>query len=251
MRRLLIRPGAIGDLIVSLPALESLRADYTEVWVAGQNVPLIRFADKVRSIQSTGLDMIELGRASTAMLESFDEIVSWYGASREEFRAAVRRLPFRFHEALPKDGTMHATDFYCAQVGATMGLIPHIDVPGTRGNYAVIHPYSGSARKNWPIEKFQQVAERLSETMQVEWAEFPEGKHRFTDLYELARWIGGAKLYVGNDSGITHLAAAVGTPTVAIFGVTNPKVWAPRGEDVRVIYASHHAKIKETSLRWL
>ena len=44
MRRLLIRPGAIGDLIVSLPALEYLRADYTEVWVAECNVPLIRFA---------------------------------------------------------------------------------------------------------------------------------------------------------------------------------------------------------------
>ena len=45
MRRLLIRPGAIGDLLVSLPQLESLRAEYLEVWVAEQNVPLIRFAD--------------------------------------------------------------------------------------------------------------------------------------------------------------------------------------------------------------
>src|SRR5579864_5475316 len=59
MRRLLIRPGAIGDLIVSLPALESLRAEYLEVWVAERNVPLIRFADAVRSIGSTGLDMLE------------------------------------------------------------------------------------------------------------------------------------------------------------------------------------------------
>ncbi len=236
MRRLLIRPGAIGDLIVSLPALEHLKAAYTEVWVAGKNVPLVRFADRVRSIQSTGLDLIELGRAGTSVLEQFDEIVSWYGASREEFREAVKHLPFRFHEALPREGSMHATDFYASQVGAPMGLIPRIPVERHDGGYAVIHPCSGSPSKNWPIEKFQQMAVRLSETMRVEWAESPEGKHRFDDLYDLARWIAGARIYVGNDSGITHLAAAVGTPTVAIFGPTNWKVWAPRGDDVRVIH---------------
>jgi ADP-heptose:LPS heptosyltransferase len=41
-------------------------------------------------------------------------------------------------------------------------------------------------------------------------------------------------MYIGNDSGITHLAAAVGTPVLALFGPTNPEVWAPRGPHVRV-----------------
>ena len=44
-----------------------------------------------------------------------------------------------------------------------------------------------------------------------------------------------ARVYIGNDSGITHLAAAVGTPVVAIFGPTDPAVWAPRGERVAVV----------------
>ena len=53
MRRLLIRPGAIGDVIVSLPALEFLKAEYTEVWVPSPLVPLIQFADKVVSIAAS------------------------------------------------------------------------------------------------------------------------------------------------------------------------------------------------------
>ncbi len=58
---------------------------------------------------------------------------------------------------------------------------------------------------------------------------------RFENLYELACWLARARVYIGNDSGITHLAAAVGTPVVAIFGPTDPAVWAPRGERVAVI----------------
>ncbi len=61
MKRLLIRPGAIGDVIVSLPALEYLKADYTEVWVPTPTVPLIQFADKVQSIASSRIDMLTDG----------------------------------------------------------------------------------------------------------------------------------------------------------------------------------------------
>ena len=60
---------------------------------------------------------------------------------------------------------------------------------------------------------------------------------RFDDLYDLACWLATARLFVGNDSGITHLAAAVGTPVLAIFGPTDPAIWAPRGNHVRVVKA--------------
>ena len=40
---------------------------------------------------------------------------------------------------------------------------------------------------------------------------------------------------MGNDSGVTHLAAAAGAPTVALFGATDPGVWAPIGSRVRVV----------------
>lgn len=242
MRRLLIRPGAIGDIITSLPALECLRGDYTEVWAPSPVVPLIRFADQVRSISSTGLDRVEIsGQCHDALerLREFDSIVSWYGSAREEFREAVRELPFRFFPALPT--RMHAVDFFLSQA-ADLGCvgaeaIPRLPVNRGDGGYCVIHPFSGSPRKNWPLDCYRAVAERLP--CPVRWCAGPsealDGAIRFDDLWDLAQWIAGARLYIGNDSGITHLAAATGTPVIAVFQASDPAVWAPRGDHVRVL----------------
>jgi ADP-heptose:LPS heptosyltransferase len=45
----------------------------------------------------------------------------------------------------------------------------------------------------------------------------------------------GCRLYIGNDSGITHMAAALDIPTLAIFGPTDPVLWSPRGKNVVVV----------------
>jgi heptosyltransferase III len=248
MRRLAIRPGAIGDFIVSLPALECLRADYLEVWTAPANVPLVRFAP-ARSIRASGLDLLGVAEPPPRLLEdlrSFDSIVSWYGAGRPEFRALVAQLglPFTFFPALPAAGEgRHAADFYLDQVAAVVECssdgVPRIPCPETRQRFAVIHPFSGSPRKNWPLEKFRALARGLERAMPVYWTAGPDdppldGAVRFDDLYELACWLARAALYVGNDSGVTHLAAAVGAPVLALFGSSDFKVWAPRGEHVRI-----------------
>ncbi|MEZ5403472.1 MAG: glycosyltransferase family 9 protein [Bryobacteraceae bacterium] len=232
MRRLLIRPGAIGDCIVSLPALEHLRAGYTEVWAPSANLPLIRFADHTRAIAATGVDLLELGQAPPGLLHtlaSFDDIVSWYGSNRPEFRDAVAGLPFRFFPALP-DGSTRASDFYLRQVGAPAGIAPAIPVAPRARAFLAIHPYSGSRAKNWP--HFDRLAQTLPAGIPVEFCAHGEHSHRFHDLYELAGWLAGARLYIGNDSGITHLAAAVGAPAIALFGPTDPAVWAPPGARV-------------------
>jgi hypothetical protein len=241
MRRLIIRPGAIGDLIVSLPALEHLRADFTEVWVAEANVPLVRFADRVRGIGSTGLNLLELGQAPAPLfdsLASFDEIVSWYGTTRSEFRDAVASMPFRFHGALPSRPDVHAVDYYLEQVGAPPGAVPRIAVEGRRTDCVAIHPFSGSRRKNWPLERYRELAAHLG-AFTIQWVAGPEevleGALRFDDLYELGCWLAGVRLYVGNDSGISHLAAAAGAPVVVLFGPTDPAVWGPRGAGVRIV----------------
>jgi len=231
LRRLLIRPGAIGDCILSLPALENLKTDYTEVWVPSQIVPLIRFADCVRSIASTGLDLMGLPDtqpppALLDQLRGFDSIVSWYGSNREEFRAQVRELglPFEFFPALPAAGEVQA--------------VPRIHCPDAgRQDFMAIHPFSSSPRKNWPLDRYQELARRVG--LPVKWCAGPEEQLenavRIANLYDLACWLATARIYVGNDSGITHLAAAVGTPVVAIFGPTDPAIWAPRGTQVRII----------------
>ena len=245
----MIRPGAIGDFIVSLPALECLRAGYYEVWTAAANVPLVRFADRARAISSTGLDLLGIGELPASLLESlrgFDSIVSWYGSNRREFRDLARDLglPFTFFPALPAEGAgQHAADFYLEQA-RTLGPcqsdgIPRIACVAERENFAVIHPFSGSPKKNWPLEKFRILAAQLERVMPVRWCSGPEdpplaAAMHYDDLYELACWLARARLYIGNDSGITHLAAAAGTPVLALFGPTDPAVWAPRGTNVRI-----------------
>lgn len=257
LRRLIIRPGAIGDCILSLPAIEFLRAEYTEVWVPSAVVPLIRFAP-ARGIASTGLDLLGLAGvepppALLRTLRSFDAIVSWYGANRPEFREHVRalKLPFQFFNALPEPaGKTHVADFFLKQVGGAFTAIPRINCGSVeRGDFVVIHPFSGSPHKNWPLERFRELAGRLP--LPVRWCAGPQeildDAVRFDNLYDLGHWLAAARLYIGNDSGITHLAAAVGTPVVAIFGPTDPAVWAPRGEQVRII-AGGLEKIEATEV---
>jgi hypothetical protein len=222
--------------------MESLQAGYTEVWAASQNLPLARFADRARSIASTGLDMLEFDANQHLMqqLGGFDSIVSWYGASRPEFRACVKDLPFEFFTAIPPDDcAMHAADFFAGQVGVSDEAIPRLECPHGDGGFAVIHPFSGSPKKCWPLDRYQALARLLEPHMPVRWCAGPEetlpDAVRIADLYELACWLASARVYVGNDSGITHLAAAAGTPVVALFGPTDPRIWAPRGPQVRVI----------------
>jgi len=209
---------------------------------------LVRFGPRVRAISSTGLDLLGVTDPPTPLLDDlrgFDSIVSWYGANRPEFRDCVAALglPFTFLPALPAEGArVHSADFYLQQVrpispGDSDG-IPRIPTPAAdREDFAVIHPFSGGARKNWPLQNFQALAGELD--MPVRWCAGDDDPPlpnavRIPDLYDLACWLAKASLYIGNDSGITHLAAAVGTPVLAFFGPTDPDVWAPRGPRVRI-----------------
>ncbi len=183
--------------------------------------------------------MVDSARSRAALdeLAGFDSIYSWYGTNREEFREAVRGLPFEFFPALPppNDG------------------VPKIDVVPDReapGNLVVLHPFASSPKKRWPLENFRRVADALRDRgYQVRWCagplrEFEQEKLpseleadavRKEDLYDLACWVAATRLYIGNDSGIAHLAAAVGIPTIAIFLSSDPLIWAPRGPHVRVL----------------
>jgi hypothetical protein len=249
-RLLAIRPGGIGDCILSFPAIESLRGrcDYLEVWVPGAVVPLVRFADRVRSIASTGLELVGIPGVQPdhrvlEALNGFDAIVSWYGTNREAFREACRELPIEFHAPLPPAGSaIHACDFFCSQVQAPAGMTPSIPVNGgNKRDFVAVHPFSGSAKKNWPLEKFDAIGAVLN----LEWCCTPEQLGTLgsrvpvlacDDLAAVAQWVADARVYVGNDSGITHLAAAIGTPVLALFSPeSDARVWAPRGKLVELL----------------
>ncbi len=237
LRTLVIRPGAIGDAIVSLPAVELLAP--AEIWCPEQNVPLFEHLAPARSLYAQGLDQFVLPEATLEKLRRFDRIISWYGGQREEFRRQVAGLPFEFHRAIPPEGcALHAVDYYLEQIGAPPGAVPRLPFPAPPAGYAVIHPFSGSPRKNWPLDRYRKTAAVIQRRMPVYWCAGPEeelkGAVRCPDLRELARWLARANVYIGNDSGISHLAAACGVPVVVLFGSTDPRVWAPRGR-VRVL----------------
>ena len=202
--------------------MEALCTEYTEVWISRPVAPLVLFADRVRALADTGIDLAGLpGMPLPSGLETFDAIHSWYGTARPEFRAAVAHLPFTFHPAVPT---------------TPPAAVTRIRLSGPRHASIILHPFSGSAKKNWPLANFRELAAQLDG---VAWTCGPEeelpGATRFADLADLARWISGARLYIGNDSGITHLAAAVGTPVLALFGPTDPSIWRPAGTHVRSI----------------
>ena len=225
--------------------MERLKSQYTEVWCPTPVVPLIRFADRVDAIINTGLDTVGIPcyhppASVVERLRAFDQIVSWYGTNRESFQEAVFRLglPFEFRPALPPADDVHAVDFFLGDDASQ--AYPRLLFDVAREQRVVMHPFSGGASKNWPLDRFRAVAAGLQ--LPVAWSAGPEEylaeAQRFDSLDEVARWLASATLYIGNDSGITHLAAAVGTPVIALFGASNPRVWAPRGPHVRVIAAN-------------
>jgi len=115
--------------------------------------------------------------------------------------------------------------------------------------YVVIHPGSGGVEKCWPLERFIELGGRLEQAFFVvgpaecdRWpAATMDSLRRQLPLLTcpalatLAGLLAGAQAFVGNDSGVAHLAAAVGTNTLALFGPTRSNHFAPLGRSVRVI----------------
>jgi ADP-heptose:LPS heptosyltransferase len=117
--------------------------------------------------------------------------------------------------------------------------------------FLAMHPGSGSPRKNWPAQRFAAFAELLCARRPWLLIEGPADAEAAAPLARLPsvvharelppRVLGAvlarAGLYVGNDSGISHLAAAWGAPVLALFGPTDPGQWAPIGPRVMVLRA--------------
>lgn len=121
--------------------------------------------------------------------------------------------------------------------------IRHLHLPAI-----AIHPGSGSNRKNWPFERFLMVADLFRTAgFSVCWFSGEAEKnssmpptdthYHHPPLSEAAAHLSQCSLYLGNDSGFSHLAAAAGCPSVVLFGSSDPAIWAPRGiNNVFTIY---------------
>jgi ADP-heptose:LPS heptosyltransferase len=115
--------------------------------------------------------------------------------------------------------------------------------------FLAVHPGSGSPRKNWPADRFGALVARLSPDRPwllvegpadavpaAELARVPRGcRARDLPPRTLGALLSQAGAYVGNDSGVSHLSATWGAPTLALFGPTSPDIWAPLGPRVSTL----------------
>jgi heptosyltransferase-2 len=287
-RILILRGGAVGDFIVTLPALAAIRAH----WLDAQ-ITLATYPRTGRLAQVGGLAqrLLSLDDAAAARLfgDAPDAVAAsalalWLGATDlavsylhdPDGRVAARLREAGVAHVLalrpPRaEGAGHAADVLAVPLAA-MGIRvprpcqPVLDLPAdlrvagkallpeTTTPCVSIHPGSGSAIKNWPLGRYLDVAaalqaDRLQPVVvigEVEEALLPELRQaapdlpliQCPDLAVVAGALAACVLHVGNDSGLAHLAAAVGTPVVAVFGPSDPARWAPRGPAVRIVRAA-------------
>ena len=297
MRILVLRGGAVGDFLVTLPMLGLLRARWPDAAI--ELIGNARAAELgLRNGDLNAVHSQDEGRWSALFgggplpapladwLAAFDLIVSFWP---DPDATLARRFPVRagqqvltgsatptlapaarhFCEALRPLG-LATTDFRSrlATGGwtlpgtsvADLARAPSASAFGDPRRAVAVHPGSGSARKNWPIPCWRKLLARIGQPVllilgeaESEWLNLgadlgvtdesaallvsrpPIEISRNLPLPELAVTLARCRRFIGHDSGLSHLAAAVGTPCVLLFGPTEPAMWAPPGDHVRVI----------------
>lgn len=274
-RILVIRGGAIGDFILTLPALRLLRESFSEAHIEVLGYPHIvalgltsGLVDATRSIEAGALASFfsrggELAPDLVRYFESFQQVISYLHDPDEIFADNLRRAGVRnLITASPKiTGSEHAAR-QLARPLEQLGLYfedaaARLDLPASRrdAHLLALHPGSGSERKNWPVERFLAVAQAwlapneqrkllvvggeadgeqlgfLKKNLPNERCDYAEN----LPLPELAARLARCGVFLGHDSGISHLTAAVGTPALLLFGPTDPEIWAPLNQQVQVL----------------
>ncbi len=255
---LAVHTGGIGDFLLACPALKALAANGGPLTLAGHADRLALavadgFAERAVDLDAMGFDSLfaEPSETLRAFLAPFERAVIWM---RDDDGAIARGLAecgveeAQIFPGLPgADWGGHAADYYAACLGLPPQPPLRLDIPPEGPPLdVVIHPGSGSAKKNWPLERFHALADQLRTAgREVAWvlgpAESGAAAPAFAtvikepSLTALAARLAGARCYAGNDSGVTHLAAAAGCPVAAVFGPTSERVWAPRGDWTRAV----------------
>ncbi|MGZ3639900.1 MAG: glycosyltransferase family 9 protein [Ktedonobacterales bacterium] len=300
-----IRPGALGDTLLTLPALALLREQWPNAEITfvarGESLPLAQasglahstyayelpawsalFAEDVAAGTgaSNRLPCSLAGNAAIAWLHDGEGLVARnlgrLGALPVVIAQTQPHTDPPEHMALTlARGTVRLGVTAHASVEELRAMLPRLRVPvqdehaadelwrsqwaGDEERVIALHPGSGSAAKRWPPESFAALArviiergerplliegpqdagvlQRVREALGDASAGVPVA--RGLSIGMLAALLPRCAAYVGNDSGVTHLAALVGTRTVALFGPSDPAVWAPLGERVEVIGAAH------------
>jgi ADP-heptose:LPS heptosyltransferase len=228
-RVLLYRRGGLGDTLLTFPVAEVLKRKGFEVHFVGNRdylefAYLCGWADKIYS--SEFLSSLDLSRYQEKILISCRGNLNPFPESRIPITYYYLKslgLPFNFSRKLPI----------------------FEDEPGDK-NLAVLHPGSGSPKKNPPLELFEKIEAYLVNLgftviylagEAEDWL-FSKKKNLFRsfNILEIASFLKRAGLFIGNDSGISHLASYLGIKSFLFYGPTDEVIFSPLGETSHLIF---------------
>jgi heptosyltransferase III len=240
---LVLRPGALGDTLLALPALRALRRAFSPIRLAAHSATA-RLLARLGEVDC-GLAFDDPSLAWVFRESVGDEpVVAWMNA---DITGALLVAPSR-----PADTTHCAR--YLLESLEPLGIDLTWDARPLRvtpigSDEVLIHPGSGSASKNWPPERIAAVVRGLDLRVRLIVGEAdleasveverlvgrPLQRLQQPPLEELASRLAGCRAYLGNDSGVSHLAGLCGARALVLFGPTSPDVWRPLGPDVHVL----------------
>jgi ADP-heptose:LPS heptosyltransferase len=154
--------------------------------------------------------------------------------------------------AKPFPESLHAADHLLATAGLPAPELPDLWLPGSNG--VIIHSGSGSPAKCWPGfgELMDQIPDSVILIGPCE-SHLQSNRPRLEglNLSAVAEKLRQCRAFIGNDSGITHLAAYLGCPTIALFGPTDPRIWGPIGRRVTILRGMPMSTISVGEIRKL
>lgn len=259
---LVLRLSALGDVIHTIPAVVSLRATHDIAWVV--EAPYRELVEIVAGVKTIGVRLKKEPRSAIAairQMRGFDASIDFQGliksaalpwAARVKERIGFDRSAIREKPALlftnrkvTVDTTKHVIEQNLALAGVAWGEGNWKDFPistQTEGRIVLL-PGAGKANKLWPVERFRELARHIGSRALAVWGpgerELAEATGARvappTNLRELAGILQTAAVVIGGDTGPLHLAAALGTKVIGLYGPTDPRRNGPYGQLSRVI----------------
>ena len=268
MRRFLFfYPGALGDLLLAAPVFQALREKYCDVEIdCIGSIPQVRLllvlelVDRVYPIDDRRFLPVFGGKECPGPLldffRSFDAVVFWISY----FHIKLTNVPLKIVSPRPDPHPpVHHAQYLYHSVRSFLNLpvqdLTSFSLKNIRGNPAkkppalLVHPGSGSLEKNSPLEYFLVLARKWrqrtggkvtflfgpadAEVLQDFQTQVPASEFSVSnspDFGNLVNLMAATDVYLGNDSGISHLAGVFNKKGLVFFRVTYPKIWRPLGE---------------------
>ena len=254
-----IRLRSLGDCVLTTPALSLLKQVRPDLQVAvvveDQFAPVFAGNSDVDRIFPPSVSQIRRWRPALALnlhggtrsvqltLASLAPIRAGFGHFR--FRAAYNvRIP-RAQAILGCDRKVHTAEHLASAMfylGVPLREIPRTRLAASRRDagqpYAVFHPAASTPEKTWPAENFLALARHAELELGLEAVFIAGPKENLSEfgayrcisgssLEEIKTLLASASLFIGNDSGPAHMAAAFGLPVMVLFGASDPEIWGP------------------------